>query len=339
MEYLNKLKNKLIEEGLLDSYVQKCLTYAKQLKSNNMIVIFDVQHLALLMGVKYTTLFYYILHNENFYNEFNISKSSGNKRLINAPSLNLKKIQKWILDNILSEFQLSEVATGFRKNLNILENAKKHTNKNLVYNIDIENFFPSIKFNDVYYIFYNVGYSAEVAYALSALLTYKECLPQGSPASPYISNIICYKMDESLKQVAYDFNGEYTRYADDMTFSTDNIPELLRKKSVIKKIVNFYNFKLNDSKERSQFQNQTQMVTGLIVNKEVKVRRKFKKDIEKHIYYCEKFGVYNHLKKIGMEEKAFYKEYIYGKAYFVKSVEPLVGNHFIKRLDALNWSY
>lgn len=339
MDYLSKLELKLIDKGYSNEYIELCLSYASGLQSRNLPVIFDIKHLSKLMGVRYSVLFYYITKSDEFYKEFTIPKKTGGIRVIDAPSLNLKKIQRWILENILTYFDVDDSAKGFKRSMGIVENAAMHTNKSLVYNIDIQNFFPSISYEKIYFLFYNVGYSSEVSFAISRLVSYQGYLPQGSPCSPILSNIICRKMDEEMKRLAYKVGASYSRYADDMTISTDDIRLFVSKKEAFKKIIERNGFILNNKKERLQYHNQPQFVTGLLVNEGVKIRRSFKKDIEKHIYYCEKYGIFNHLKQIGMEEKSFYKEYLYGKVNFIRSVEPEIGNHFLERLNKLDWTY
>ena len=339
MDYVENLKNEMIEKGLSNNYIHKCTSYAEKIYNNNLPVIFDSRHMSKLMGVKHSVLSYYIFNSNLFYSEFTIMKKSGQNRTILAPSLNLKKIQRWILDNILISFPVSKYATGFKKKTSIVDNAKLHVNKTLVYSIDIEDFFPSITAKNVYFLFYNVGYSSGISYALTKLLTYSGILPQGSPCSPAISNILCRKMDESIGDIAYQIAGDYSRYADDMTISVNDVSALLSKVSTIKKVIEYHGFRLNNKKERMQYNNQTQQVTGLIVNNDVKVRLAYKKDVEKHIYFCEKFGIYSHLEKIGMKDKSFFKEYLFGKVYFINSVEPEVARAFLDRLNKLNWAY
>jgi len=339
MGYLSELEFKLTEKGYSDKYKERCLRYAGNLSDKGLPVIFDIKHLSKLMGVRYPILYHYIVNADNFYKDFVIPKKTGGIRKICAPSMNLKKIQRWILDNILMKFDIDESAKGFIKNNSIVDNAKIHTNKALVYNIDIKNFFPSISSEKVYFLFYNKGYSSEVSFAFSKLVSYKGYLPQGSPCSPILSNIICVKMDRDMRMLAYKINANYSRYADDMTISTNDIRLFVEKKEAFKKIVKYNGFNLNDKKERMQFGNQPQFVTGLIVNDGVKIRRQFKKDVEQQIYYCEKYGIFNHLKQLGLENKSFYKEYLYGKVNFMKSVEVDVGNSFLERLDKLDWSY
>lgn len=339
MNYLKELQVKLETKGLSKEEKSKYIRYVNKLLINKMPVIIDALHLSKLMGIKYSILSHYIHNTDNFYKEFEIAKKTGGYRSINAPSLNLKKIQTWIYKNILIYFPVSNYAKGFKKGTSIVDNAKLHTNKQIVYNIDIENFFPTITFKNVYFLFYNIGYSTELSYAFSKLLTYNNSLPQGSPSSPSISNILCFNLDKSMISLAHNIKGHYSRYADDMTISTNNVLSLTSKIKSIKKIVEYNGFTLNDKKERIQYSNQPQFVTGLIVNNGVKVKRRFKKEVDQQIYYCERYGIYNHLKRIGMENKSFYKEYLYGKVNFIKSVEHEVGLQFLERLNSLDWSY
>lgn len=339
MNYLSELNLQLSQTDYSEKYKQLCLDYARGLYNKKLPVIFDIYHLSKLMGIKYSILYHYIINADFLYQEFNVTKKSGGERTISSPSLNLKKIQRWILDNILIDFEVDESAKGFLKNNSIVDNAKIHTNKVLVYNIDIKNFFPSISEKSIYFLFFNQGYSSEVSFALSKLLSFQGYLPQGSPCSPLLSNIICLKMDQDMKTLANKINASYSRYADDMTISTNDVRLFVSKKDAFKKIIDYSGFSLNDKKERMQFSNQPQFVTGLIVNNGVKVRRRFKKDVEQQIYYCEKYGVFNHLKQLKLEKKSFYKEYLYGKVNFIRSVEEKTGIELLERLNNLNWSY
>lgn len=339
MNYLTRLESALGKTQYSEEYRELCLSYARGLFDQNLPVIFDTRHLAKLLGIKYYVLVHYINNTELFYQKFDIPKKSGGYRQIDAPSYNLKKIQKWILENILIRFNVDSSATGFLNNKSIVDNAFKHTNKSLVYNIDIKDFFPSISYKRIYFLFYNLGYSSEVSYAITNLVTYGNYLPQGSPCSPMLSNIVCVDMDKEIRMLATKINADYSRYADDMTISTNDVRLFSAKKQTIKNIINHHGFNINFKKERAQYSNQPQFVTGLLVNNGVKIRRSFKKDVEKHIYYCEKYGVYSHLTQIGMHGKSFYKEYLYGKVNFIKSVERDIGNTLLNRLDKIDWSY
>lgn len=336
MEYLERLKEELVKNGYGKRYIKVCYNYAKTLLENNSPVIFDNIHLSLLLGVNYRVLGYYISNSDKFYKEKQISKRSNGVRIISMPSYNLKKLQKWILENILYKIPTSEVATGFVKEKSILDNASPHTNKKYVINLDIKDFFPSIKFKTIFYLFLNLGYTKEVSYSLSKIVTYKGCLPQGSPTSPYLSNLVMKGFDRKLKKLTDKYNSTYTRYADDITISgNENVVYLIK---TIKSFLNKEGFTLNEDKIKIQSRNGRQEVTNLIVNNSVKVKLEFKKKLRQQIYFCKKYGVYNHLKYIKCEEKSFFREYLYGHANFIYMIEPEIGKKFLKDLDEINWN-
>ncbi|MEK5277364.1 MULTISPECIES: retron St85 family RNA-directed DNA polymerase [Paenibacillus] len=325
----------LIKKGYGQRYKETCMQYAQELADHGLPVIFDNKHLSLLMGIESNILGYYIISSNKFYKEHQIAKSNGSLRTISTPSYNMKTIQRWILDNILSSFAIHSNAYGFVKGRNIKDNAIIHTKKKLVLNIDIKNFFPSIKFERVFYMFYHNGYTKEISYSLAALTTFNGALPQGAPSSPSIANIICQRMDKRLLALAVKMNADYSRYADDITISGD---ENIRKYiETIKSIIINEGFDINYRKLRLQTNKNMQEVTGLIVNEDVKVKRKYKKRLEQHIYYCKKFGVYSHLKKNESESKSYFKEYLYGMANFIKMIEPDEGMEFLEKLDEINW--
>lgn len=336
MDYLNRLEKKLNELKYDDYYKSICITYAETLIGNKAPVIFDKKHLSLLMGINLTTLNYYIINTDEFYNEVRIPKKNGEYRDISMPSYNLKKIQRWILDNILYNVEVHKSATGFMREKSIVDNARCHIKKDVVVNIDIKNFFPSIDFNKVFYMFYNLGYTKELCYALSKLVTYAGVLPQGAPSSPYIANIIMKNIDLRLEGFSNKINSDYTRYADDITISGNK--KVVLQVPFIISIIENEGFKINLEKLKIQYRRSRQEVTGIVVNDKLSIKKEFKKNLRQHIYYCKRFGVYEHLKYTEEEGRFFYKEYLYGHAYFIKMVEPECGEMFIRELDSINWN-
>lgn len=315
-----------------------CTNYASNLIDSQLPVIFDNTHLALLIGVKPNDLRKIIWSINNYlYNEVNIPKKSGGKRRLLIPSATLKIIQRWILDNILIEFHVSSHATGFREGNSIVTNAKPHVGKECVINLDIENFFPSISIEKIFQVFYYYGYTKEVSYTLSRLCTYEGFLPQGSPASPCLSNIVCLKLDKRLSSISSLYSADYTRYADDITVSGNK-----RLSSILPfliEIIQDEGYKINQSKLRLQYSHQKQVVTGLNVNgNTIKVSRKYKRQLLKDIYYCQKYGVNGHQQRIG-DHHNFYKEHLYGKAYFINMIEPEIGEIILNKLDQIEWDY
>ena len=135
-------------------------------------------------------------------------KKNGGVRIINIPSADLKYIQRWILKYILNNIHVSEHANGFVKSKSILTNAQNHVNSECIVNIDLKDFFPSIEFEQVFKIFKYYGYTKELSYTLAKLCTFQGVLPQGSPASPAITNIICLKLDKRLSSLGEKNNAK-----------------------------------------------------------------------------------------------------------------------------------
>lgn len=335
--YQYELRNELLKRFGESEYFSICINYANNLSKKELPIIFDFLHISKIFNIDVKILQSIIHYQDIFYNCVKIKKKSGGFREINIPSFELKKIQRWILDNILYRIEPSIHANGFIKRKSILNNAAFHLNKNYVLNMDIKDFFPTINQNQVFKVFYDLGYTKEVSFILSKICTFNNKLPQGAPTSPYISNIICRFLDNRLSKLSESFNATYTRYADDLSFSSNvKINNLL---PIISKIINEEGFKVNISKTRILEKNQSQNVTGLIVNGEiVRVNKKYKKILLSEIYYCKKFGVNNHLDRLGSKKK-FYKEHLYGKAYFIKMVEREIGINFLNLLDEINWDY
>lgn len=335
--YIDKLAEKLIEKNYGKKYIDVCVKYASRLIDNNMPVIFDTKHLALLFGVGGEFLSKHLICEECYYNKKEIPKKNNGTRVLYIPSLSMKYMQRWILDNILYRITISSASTGFCREKSIVSNAEAHTDKDCIINFDIKDFFPSIDFDRVFRVFNYYGYTREVSFVLTKLCTYQGYLPQGSPASPYLSNIICLKMDKRLKMLADKYNARYTRYADDITFSGNYGIE--KCMDVIQYIIEDEGFTINPLKTRIAYKYQRQSVTGLIVNnRTIKVSRQYKRQVKQEIYYCLKFGVSSHLEQVKCD-KSFYKEHLYGKVYFIKMVEPALGAILLKKLGDINWEY
>lgn len=265
MCYVKKLIDKMSEQGEDEEYISACVTYAQKLCDNNVPVIFDFKHLSLLLGYEPAELAFYLFASEElFYTQIQVPKKNGGFRNIEIPSERLKEIQRWILRNILENIEIHGACYGFRKGKSIFDHAQLHVGKECVLSMDLKDFFPSITQKEVFNLFYKEGYTKKVSYYLSKMLTKDGVLPQGSPASPMISNIVSHHLDKRLNELAKCYNAVYSRYADDITFSgATNIKNMI---PIIKKIVSEENFQVNEKKTRYAYYYQRQEVTGLIVN-------------------------------------------------------------------------
>jgi hypothetical protein len=241
------------------------------------------------------------------YQTFTINKKSGGVRTIHAPVKGLKSILRSFNFVLQCIAEPHAAATGFVTGKSIVDNARKHVGQHYVYNIDLKNFFHSFDRNRVklalmYEPFNLNGDKEPLAFLLASLCTHpfevdgkiKTVLPQGSPTSPTLTNILCRNLDRRLNGLANRFGITYTRYADDITFSSPHniyadetfIQELKRIIEEDQKLV------INPKKTRLQKSGYRKEATGLIINDKVNVSRRYVKQIRMWLHYWEKYGYF-----------------------------------------------
>jgi RNA-directed DNA polymerase len=241
------------------------------------------------------------------YRTFFIPKKNGQQRQINAPTGSLKYVQRRLnvlLLKRLDEFYLehnikNRISHGFFKGKSIKTNAFQHRNKRYVLNIDLKNFFDSIHFGRVQGFFLKNEYFKlpKVATIIAQLTCYNGKLAQGAPTSPIISNLICQILDYRILKLCKKYRLVYTRYADDLTFSTNNkvfseVYTLFLDE--LSNIVNDSGFAINTEKTHFQEFNKRQTVTGLSVNKKINVQNEFYKktrSMANTLYRTDKFTI------------------------------------------------
>lgn len=241
--------------------------------------------LCLLLNEPFYNLEFLI--NKPNYNTFSIPKKSGGKRDISAPEKNLLRVQKK-LNRYLQFIYLRLLPTnvhGFVLQVgnheiqaNIVENAKHHVGKKAVLNIDLEDFFPSITARKVKELLKSTPFqfNEDLAIAIGLLTTHKGRVPQGAPTSPVISNFICLPLDHAMQQWSIKNKVNYSRYADDLTFSADIVfsPSQIME---LRAIIESFGFRVNEKKLRQRLNNRKQSVTGITVNTKVNVNRRLLK--------------------------------------------------------------
>lgn len=320
---------------MTDDLRKALIGYVGNLLSHRACVIFDAEHLAKMLGVENKALFAVINAPEMFYRTFEIKKRSGGMREIRAPYPTLKTIQGWIYENVLKKQYVHGCAHGFMPRKSIVTNAKKHVENKCLLKLDLKDFFPSIKINKVVQVFKNIGYTKNVSWLLAALCCLDGELPQGAPTSPVLSNIIAKIMDKRLYRLAKHFGLRYTRYADDISFSGDDIPVAFIKYATA--IIEDCGFAVNEKKVRLYKEQDNKILTGVALrNGMMRLPREKRRGYEQEIYYMIKYG-------IGARPKGNYDSFstyirsLIGKANFWLMLEP--GNKFAKeaipRLRAL----
>lgn len=276
------------------------------------------------------------------YRKFTIKKKSGKERTIHAPAKGLKSILRSLNFVLQCIAEPHNAAYGFVMNKSIVDNAKVHVGNNYVYNIDLKDFFFSFDRKWVKYGFmiepFELGKEREeLAFFIACLCTHPlevngklvNVLPQGSPTSPTITNILCKKLDKRLTGLANRFGAKYTRYADDITFSSPHniyqkgeVPVLNSKghydnfTTELNRLLKEENLLINERKTRLQKSGYKQEVTGLIVNEKVNVKQRYVKQIRMWIYYWEKYGYVK-------AEHIFKNDYVADKGHVKKHVSDL----------------
>ncbi|TFF90066.1 MAG: RNA-directed DNA polymerase [Promethearchaeota archaeon] len=280
-----------------------------KLKIKELPLVLNLRDLINFLEISHSLLENYFTFKSSLliYKTFFIAKKSGGHREIFIPVPKLKSIQSKILVEILEKINISKFAHGFIKKRSIVSNAQEHLESQVIYKIDLVDFFPSIKFDKVHEVFKKIGYSEYISYLFGLLCThlrgYNEMsqeksslnlnklrfLPQGAITSPIISNLVCSKLDKDLNKIARIYGFRYTRYADDIAFSSQyrkDITNKFRKKihSIIKK----HGFSINRKKECLSYNRNFQRVTGINVqNSELSLPRKWIKNLRSALHHLE----------------------------------------------------
>jgi retron-type reverse transcriptase len=227
--------------------------------------VFDnIEDLAALLHIDPGRLTILSTYAQRFYRSYRIRKRTGGWRQINQPCRELKAVQAWILRNILDKLSPSQHATAYLAGKRLSDNVTPHSGNRYFLSVDLEDFFPSIQSWKIQRLFELVGYAPHTAALLSNLCTYFRSLPQGGVTSPALSNLVALKMDRRVSGLVSRRNIVFTRYADDMTFSSNNRVALIKALPSIRHILRREGFNINEAKTRFLGPRSQCRITGLI---------------------------------------------------------------------------
>lgn len=274
------------------------------------------------------------------YHHFSISKKSGGERRISAPSKGLKNILYYVNIMLKAVYRPSDYAMGFTEGRSVADNAIRHIGQNFVFNTDLKDFFPSIEQPRVWKRLQLKPFNIQqpIANIIAGLCCIKEeqedgsfiyVLPQGAPTSPLLTNAICDTLDRRLNGLAKKFKLKYTRYADDITFSSMHFVygEKGDFRKELYRIISDQGFTVNENKTRLQKLGERQMVTGLVVSDKINVTHKYVSDVRNLLHIWEKYGYQDAYKK-------FYPRYKEKKGA-IKKGEPALENVLYGKLQYL----
>ncbi len=316
----------------------------------------SISDLATLLGFKPKAISYLLYKQppECKYTTFQIPKRSGGQRTIQAPVERLKLLQRRLSDLLqdchdeinASAKRKDQIAHGFKRDRSIITNAKQHRNRRWVFNVDLENFFPSINFGRVRGCFLrnrDFMLQERVATVIAQISCHENSLPQGSPCSPIISNLVTHVLDMRLVKLASECGCTYSRYADDLTFSINkkDFPFQIAGPSAtsadrahlwlpgepLKQVIERTGFRVNSKKTRMMYRDSRQNVTGLVVNKKINVAREYRHNIRAMVHRLVTTGQFEILgsvtrdKKVVLEKRPGTLNELHGMLGFVDSVE------------------
>jgi RNA-directed DNA polymerase len=256
------------------------------LLDRRLIPIINGPEIALYLGISPRLVSRMAISPSSYYRTFQIQKKSGGQRSITAPRVFLKTVQRYILDCILSELPLHAAATGFRRGSNCSLGANQHVGCRYLWNIDMADFFPSITKAQVTKVFEESGYPRDAAFFLSGLCCLDKRLPQGAPTSPALSNLVARPLDEALSNLSNSAQVKYTRYADDLSFSSGQLLSESFRNDVVR-IINEFGFSLQPRKTRLMGPAIRREVTNLTVNQQVSISRDRRRQLRAYFHHIQ----------------------------------------------------
>lgn len=327
-----------------DRNARDLLADEDQLQRYGLPVWLEEEDVADALGISIGMLRHFSIHRDRetvmHYVRFAVPKRSGGERIIMAPKRRLKALQRVLLDQLVSKLPCSEVAHGFRPGRSVRSGAEAHVGKAVVVHMDLKDFFPSVHFGRVRGMFISYGYSFPVASTLAALMTEADRQPvevdntiyhvpvgsrhcvQGAPTSPAICNAIVLRMDRRLQGLAQALGFAYTRYADDLAFSSDQKEKIGCLLGGVTRIVREEGFAVNERKTRVMRRGGRQRVTGVTVNETLGLSRGERRLLRAQIH------------RLAHDEEPELRRYVEGRLAYLEMLNPSQAEALRKRLPS-----
>lgn len=226
----------------------------------------DLSDLAVYLGYASQNLYYLVSNRDRLYVRANLTKQTRPEaeiREVDIPCSELKGVQKTILRHILNDFPVSNESYAYVQGRSVVTLTKKLCNQQSILKLDIQDFFSSITANRVMGLFVSLGFNTRVAFILTQLTTYQGRLTQGSPTSPYISNLISTHMDKDLKRLANSWGLNYARYSDDMFFFSRQYFRYRAFERYARSVISDHGFQLNRSKTKFYPADKPRIILGV----------------------------------------------------------------------------
>jgi retron-type reverse transcriptase len=329
----------------------------EKLQAAGLPILSSPADVAQALGITISRLRWLAFHSEAaeriHYVRFTVPKKSGGVRELSAPHRHLAAAQRWIFQNILLRLPTHPAAHGFIKGRSIRTNALPHVGQHTLVNADLKDFFPTITFPRVLGALVHLGYSPAAATVLALLCTESprqlveyagkrfyvatgsRALPQGACTSPALSNLIARRLDSRLQGIAAKLGWQYTRYADDLSFSADATAEPKKMTGYllarIRHIALDEGFAVNEKKTRVLKQNSQMAVTGIVVNERPGVRRREVRRLRAILHNAQRHG----LASQNRTGDSHFEARLRGQIAFVQMVNPEQARPLLAAINSL----
>jgi RNA-directed DNA polymerase len=351
------------EEGVSPDVLESAIASAKALLSKSPLLppLFTLRHIAHETDVPYNFLRGIIERNEEMesYRVFKLKKpdvghAMDRFRFICVPHPLLLKTQRWINREILVKVPTHEASFAYTQGSGILPAAQMHVGCKWLIKLDVTNFFESILESDVYHVFNEIGYQPLVAFELARLCTrirasrnpirtkkrdpnlpgfpYHDVrighLPQGAATSPLLANLVARPLDDALLALAQKEGLVYTRYADDLTFSSlsqFSRPKALEFVHQVYDIIRQYGLWPNKAKTKIVPPGARKIILGLLVDGATpRLTKEFKARVRTHTYFLlrKDVGPSRHAQNRGFDSVLGLQRHVYGLVAYAAGIEP-----------------
>jgi len=358
--------------------IESALQDAFQVQRQHLLPpVLTLRHLSEMAGCSYRSLRRIVERTHlRPYRFFQVKKRSTGTRLICVPTGPLMQVQKWINRFVLQSVPSHPCSMAFARGQSIVDCARRHCGCQWLIKLDVRRFFESISERQVFQVFVGLGYRPLIAFEMARLSTrvpkkrprpderkrwsngtaaqekysledYRSAdvghLPQGAPTSPILSNLCVHGLDENLAALAHENRLVYTRYADDMVFSTtspfsrDKCMYIARTVSEQMKV---FGLRTNTTKTSIVPPGARKVVLGLLVDRDhPRLQQTFRKQMELHMYHLTRHGPLPHAEKRDFDSVFRLKLFLEGKISYASSVEPEFGESLWHQFNAVEWPF
>lgn len=336
-----------IDLGLDSAALRRAAAERARLHAQGAYPVLSLGHLARESGATYTYLREVVSRSRDPYRSIAIPKATGGSRPISAPDPILMDVQRWLLDNVLDKIPRHPASYAYSPNVSIVECASQHVGARWMVKMDLHDFFGTVTEAAVYRVFRRLGYGKLVAFELARITTRAKgahfsswraantviasyavsdvgVLPQGSPTSGSLANAAAARLDKFLQEFALGRGLTYTRYSDDLVFSSHEPFHRPTAEAVIGEVsglIRTSGFVVHRTKTRIVPPGSRKVVLGLLLDNSVRLMPEHRRRIEVHLRGCEKFGLAQHSAHRGFDSVFAFVDHLSGWIAFALGVE------------------